>query len=129
MANYGGFGRTNYFRVKDVEAFETAAEPFGAVHRRDDGLVTVLATNESGDFSAYDDETDEERDLADVLPDHLADGEVAVLMSVGAEKLRYIEGWAVAVHSSGERVELSLNDIYAEAQETFPDASITQAVS
>ena len=129
MANYGGFGRTNYFRVKDVEAFETAAEPFGAVHRRDDGLVTVLATNESGDFSSYDDETDEERDLADILSDHLGDGEVAVLMSVGAEKLRYTEGWAVAVHSSGERVELSLNDIYAEAQETFPDASITQAVS
>ena len=129
MANYSGFGRTNYFRVKDTEAFEAAAEPFGAVHRRDDGLVTVLATNESGDFSAYDDETDEEHDLAGILPDHLADGEVAVLMSVGAEKLRYIKGWAVAVHSSGERVELSLNDIYAEAQETFPDASITQAVS
>ena len=74
MANYGGFGRTNYFRVKDANAFEAAAEPFGAVHRRDEGLVTVLATNETGDFSACDDETDEEHDLAGILPDLFVEG-------------------------------------------------------
>lgn len=129
MANYGGFGRTNYFKVKDADAFEAAAAPYGTVHRRDDGSVCVLADNESGDFSAWDEDTDEESDLADILPGYLVDGAVAVLMSVGAEKLRYICGWARAVHSSGETVELQLSDIYREAQEAFPSAAITEAVS
>lgn len=127
MANYGGFGRTNYFKVKDAEAFEAAAAPFGDVHEGKADTMCVLATSESGDFDAWDEVADEERSLADILPDHLADGEVAVLMGPGAEKLRYISGWALAVHSSGETERLTLFDIYAQAQEAWPDASITEA--
>lgn len=127
MANYGGFGRTNYFKVKDAEAFKAAAAPFGDVHEGKDDTMCVLATSESGDFDAWDEETDEECSLADILPDHLADGEIVVLMGAGAEKLRYISGWAIAVHSSGEIERLTLSDIYAQAQEAWPDASITEA--
>ena len=129
MANYYGKGRTNRFRVKDYAAFEEAAKPFGTVLPWTDGTVVVQAGNDEGDFTHYDEDTDTESALGDILCDHLAEGEVAVMMSVGSQKLCYLAGWATAYHSSGETVEVNLNEIYAQAQEAFPDATITEAVS
>lgn len=129
MATYGGFGRTNYVKVKDADAFEEAAAEFGNVHRGKDDTFCVLASSDSGEFDAWDEATDEEHSLADILPDHLADGQVAILMGAGAEKLCYICGWALAIHSSGETERITLSDIYAQAQEAWPDASITEATS
>lgn len=40
-------------------------------------------------------------------------------MEAGAEKMRYISGWAQAVHSDGRTVELRLSDIYVKAEEAF----------
>ncbi len=41
----------------------------------------------------------EDFDLVEELAQHLADGEIAVLVEAGAEKLRYITGDAVAVRN------------------------------
>lgn len=38
-----------------------------------------------------------------------------MLLEVGAEKLRYLTGTAVAVNSRGEQVGLSLDEVYARA--------------
>jgi hypothetical protein len=40
-------------------------------------------------------------DLFGEVAGHLVEGSVAVFIEVGAEKLRYLTGWAVAVNSSG----------------------------
>jgi molybdopterin biosynthesis enzyme len=56
---------------------------------------------------------------------HLHDEDVAVLMEAGAEKLRYVSGWAVAVNSKGDLVEIGLSDIYEKAKHL--GKNITQA--
>ena len=129
MANYYGKGRTNAFRVKDVDAFVAAAAPFGQVHAEADDRVIVLANGEAGDFTAYDEASDTEMDLRDILADHLRDGEIAILMSVGSQKHQYLLGWAAAVHSSGETIRLQLTDIYREINETFPECDYAEVGS
>jgi hypothetical protein len=44
---------------------------------------------------------------------------VAVFVEVGAEKLRYLTGWSFAVSAKGERVEVSLDEIYQRANDTL----------
>jgi len=51
-------------------------------------------------------------DLVRDLAAHLEDGWVAVLMEAGAEKCRYVTGWALGLNSKGETRRVSLEDIY-----------------
>lgn len=60
--------------------------------------------------------TEEEEDEIEVdfpseLAEHLAPGEVAILEEVGSEKLRYLFGQAIAVHSDGRQLCMTLSDI------------------
>ena len=64
----------------------------------------------------YDERQDEERDLIIELSGHLADGWVAILMEAGAEKLRYVSGFAIAVNNRGAIETVHLSDIYEKAQ-------------
>jgi len=120
MANYVGYARSNYFRVRDEAAFLTWVETLpGVVARREDGSPERFALLvEEGDDGGwpnwrYDEEgEDEEIDLHAELAGHLAEGEVAVLQEVGAEKLRYLVGYAVAVNHRGEKLAVSIDDVY-----------------
>jgi len=49
----------------------------------------------------------------------LAENEMLIFQTVGHEKMRYLSGYAQAIHSSGETVEVSLDDIYKMAQIAF----------
>jgi hypothetical protein len=60
---------------------------------------------------------DDEIDVARELSEHLAEGSVAVLEEVGAERLRYLNGWAQAVDHRGEKITVTLDDVYAKARE------------
>lgn len=129
MVNWYGSARSNYFRVKDSEAFKEALSRLGVdvydgngIH---DGLVMICVSegSDSGGWptEGYDDEIGEgyDIDIETIVAEHLADGEVAVLMEVGAEKLRYLTGWAVAIHSSGSVERVSIDDIYQKARKAF----------
>jgi 3-deoxy-D-arabino-heptulosonate 7-phosphate (DAHP) synthase class II len=59
---------------------------------------------------------DDEIDVASELAPHLAEGSVAVLEQVGAEKLRYLSGWAEAVNHRGEKILVTLDDVYEKAK-------------
>ena len=59
---------------------------------------------------------DEEFDIIDAVADHLLDGEVAVFQEVGAEKLRYVSGWSIAINSEGERLSVDLDEIYQKIE-------------
>jgi hypothetical protein len=50
-------------------------------------------------------------------------------MEIGAEKLRYLTGVAIAVNHKGRVVELTLGDIYRKASRIFrvAESEITQA--
>jgi hypothetical protein len=121
MANYYATARSNYFKVKDVAAFELwcAAVGLEVIKAGDDNdpeLVGFLDGNpDGGGFpsSRYgDDDELIEIDLAQELAAHLQDGWVAVLMEAGAEKHRYVIGWALAVNSNGDVRDISINKIY-----------------
>jgi len=130
MANYYATARSNYFAVKDEKAFRewagllrlTILKPdhrdkvadgiprFGIApgdHDDSGGWPTMLWNKEACDFDAID--------VAEQLSAHLADDEVAVLLEVGNEKLRYLTGAAVAVNSKGQGVRMDFESIYAVA--------------
>jgi len=118
MANYYGTCRSNYFRVKDSEAFEREMDQIHsiAVQKGKDNTYVILGDcPDGGGWPSWDYE-DNEIDLPLIVSTHLADDEVAVFMEAGAEKLRYIVGYAEAINSRGERASIGLNDIYKLAE-------------
>ena len=123
MANYLASARSNYFHVKDLPAFTDAISAFElTIVEGSDGRVALLVADggEGGWPSfVFDEATDDyiDFDICELLAEHLCDGEVAVLLEVGAEKLRFLAGHAVAVNSKGQRAEVNLNDIYKLAGE------------
>lgn len=139
MANYYATARSNYFKVKDLKAFKKRAEElylevidqkteagetlYGIMAEDGDGWPTVRDTNESERPDG------EEVDFPAELANHLAPGEVAVLMQAGSERRRYLTGPAVAVTSDGRRSEIVLDNIYEQASREFgiPEDVITRA--
>lgn len=120
MANYIATARSNYFRVKDSAAFQMwceerrlscwQKEDHWAIQPKDhSGWPNVTAT------------TDEEFDLLEELHGHLQEECVAILLEVGSERTRYLCGYANAVRGGKdfELLHLSLDDIYAQAEEAW----------
>jgi hypothetical protein len=121
MANFYAACRTNYFKVKDDDAFIAAMSeiPGLDVGNSDDGFYILGDDPDGAGWPNWvqDDEGNEiEIDLPLEVSKYLADGEVAIFMESGAEKLRYIVGYAVAINSQGEQVSIGLNDIYDMAR-------------
>ena len=132
MANYYGSSRSNYFKVKNKENFKKFLDrmyDMEDIEDRDD-RVGFLVTGEGGSIPCeiWDEENDEyshDFDFDKELAQHLQDGEVAIYQEVGAEKLRYLVGYSVAVNSKGETAMVSINDIYKIAQEELGGENIT----
>ena len=129
MANYYATARSNYFAVKDAQAFRDWADGLGLTilepdpkDKAADGIVRfgiAPGDDDGGSWptSLSDAETgySEDIDVAGQLSAHVADDEVAVLIEVGNEKLRYMTGFAVAVNSHGAFVVVDLETIYEAA--------------
>jgi len=127
MANYYEAARTNYFRVKDEEAFVSFILTIGGaeVHDDSEGRHCVLFTEEGVPSSRLVEltlpdgtvtEDFEDFDFMDELAPFLADGSVAILTASGAEKMCYIGGYSVAINNKGERKSVNIDDIYALAK-------------
>lgn len=135
MANYYGQTRTNYFAVKDPEAFkqELAKYPVEIITQEKDG-VTLYGfldndPNGGGSIDEYWDEADGnsvEIDWVEVFKRHLADDWIAVIVSSGAEKYRYVSGFALAYNNTGEFVGLDLSDIYTLASHLGTKTTIAE---
>ena len=134
MANWYGTSRSNYFRVKDKDAFLKWADGrgLGVFNNEENADLFAIYGGEGtddGSWPSYDVEGDTEIDLVAELAQHLLKGQIAVLMEIGAEKLRYLTGVAIAVNHKGRVVQLTLSDIYHKASRIFRVAEneITQA--
>jgi len=134
MANWYGTARSNYFRVKDKVAFLKWADgrALGVFKNEENTDLFAIYGGEStddGSWPSYDVEGDTEIDLVTELAQHLPKGQIAVLLEIGAEKLRYLTGMAIAVNHEGRVVELTLSDIYCKAARAFrvAESEITQA--
>ncbi len=140
MANYYATARSNYFAVKDENAFREWAAQLGLTvlepdhcDKTADGIrrfgISPGDCADSGGWptSLADDETGDcdEIDVAEQLSAHLADDEVAVLIEVGNESLRYVTGVAVAVNNKGRTAHVNLDSIYTAARRL--GRNITQA--
>lgn len=122
MGTYYGTARSNYVRVKDAAAFRAFIGSFPdlELQEHEAGFVFYAAGDHGWDFSRDDDA--EEMDVeafAEALSEHLAEGQVAVLIEVGNEKLRYLTGSALAVDWRGNTVDVSLFSIYEKAATVF----------
>jgi hypothetical protein len=125
MANYYATARSNYFLVKDKEAFAVAMTDLGVGvwDDREDGRVGVYPDyGDSNGWPSYDPEEDKDIEFTHIVAAHLADDEVCVLQEVGAEKLHYLNGYAIAFTNelatdAAAGVAVSLEDIYAKAAE------------
>jgi len=133
MANYYENARTNYFTVKDEAKFnEFLCSLSGLDSYKDkEGRHAIFFDYESGVPSSRFNETTKDYDEVDFLAElsqHLADGSIAIVMGAGAEKLRFINGYAEAINNKGERVGINISDIYDLAKQKFgKDAEITPA--
>lgn len=115
MANWYGVARSNRFKVKDVDAFKEDLSGLELDITVENGLILLFSDTEYGSWPSgyFCDEEDDFLmiDLEGIIQEHIVDGEVAILMEVGNEKLRYVTGTAVAI--SSDRVErISLDAIY-----------------
>ena len=103
MANYEGYSRANYFRLRDaeaVEAFRGLCEFWelellegGVNSGQPAGLFSFIV--EDGGYPTP--ESDEESvELWQQLAPLLADGSICIIEEVGREKTKYLNAWAVA---------------------------------
>ena len=114
MADFFATSRSNYVLVKDVTAAIEALKGFDIpIHRhpKNANAIMLAGCHANGTFSSsYVDESGDEihLDLAEWASTHLVEGQVIVLVSAGAEKLRYISAWAEAYTWKGEVVTVDL---------------------
>lgn len=103
MANYEAYVRSNYFRVKNEAAFRQWAEGLRLDVPVDEKMPDgeqrfAIYSNDVGGWPQWReperDEAGDEVDFVAELQDHLADDDVAILLEVGHEKLRYLGGSA-----------------------------------
>jgi len=134
MANYYANCRSNYFKVKDNDAFEVAMDEIpgiDVIKTAGENSYCILGDDPDGAGwpSWFDDDNGDEHeiDLPHMVADHLADEEVAIFMESGAEKLRYITGYAVAINNKHETRVVTLNNIYDLAKELTDSPVITVA--
>lgn len=126
MANYCGTGRSNYFKVKDQAAFENWADNIGLNYELRNGEYVFFGHDEHGDPPSGPDE-DEGFDFFTELQKHIADGETVIFMASGAEKLRHVGGYAVALANKGKITSFGLQDIYDRAKKRWPQNRMTAA--
>ncbi len=136
MANWHGHARSNYFTVKDEAAFrswaakrglevweETEEKPAdGKDPRKLFGVAPDDDISDSGGWPVFIFDADEDNyevDLVAELAELIQDDQIVVFKEVGSEKLRYINGHATAFNSTGERIDLDLDDIYGIAAKRF----------
>jgi hypothetical protein len=160
MPSYIVRARTNYFRVKDLDALKLDLQKYGINPANWDedprGVEFVIddsvGNNPYGSIALFgfdgwpsldedatacrlgldDGDHDdvpvpaEHADLVSLVATHLVDHDLAVFMEVGFEKMRELNGIAVAVNASGETRTINLNSIYDAAKELVPaDATIS----
>lgn len=119
MANYYCTARSNYFKVKDIKAFDEWCKVFNVEKIDKEDKVGFLCNSDDPLPSCrWNEETDEweEADALEALAPMLEDQEVGIYMEAGAEKYRYIFSIAVAFNNQGKFASVTLDDIYRKAR-------------
>ena len=119
--DYYATGRTNYFKVKDVDKFNNWVTSFGGEVISKDGQTELVGIIVNGipDMKRSEDSELVEFDFYEELKGHLKKGQVAVYTESGSEGHRYVVGCAVAVCPGKEDVAVNIDSIYDLAAKSF----------
>lgn len=84
-------------------------------------LYGFLGNTDNGSLPSFrqDEETNTEYDFDDFLTELapiIKDNWIAIMMECGAEKLRYISGFSIAINSKGIKESVNLSDIYDKTE-------------
>lgn len=130
MANYYGTTRTNYFHVKDADAFRSFMSKVvvdeDSIHLWEDtdrdgnlvfgfgcyGSILGLPPEDVDDENDFDFDFDYD-EFIDKLSEHLVKGDAAIIVEIGNEKLRYLTGSAMIV-TENDSEYLDINVMAAE---------------
>lgn len=121
MSNFYGTSRTSYATIES-EAANKFAEKWGLQVITKDGKIGFLPSkmSEDGMFPSYlysdDDVCEEEFSFAEIC-EHIAPGEGLIVIGAGADKLRYVAGWAETWSREGLVNQVSLGDVYKLTKE------------
>lgn len=132
MGNWCGSARSNYVKVKDIAGLKESLQHVDIAIKESDGMYWLCCETDSGRWpTAYSDDDDRELDFdpAQLICPYLDDGQVLVLLEVGADRMRCLTGRAEAYSADGRSVVVDLDRIYREAAEAFsvPQAMISKA--
>lgn len=107
--NYTGVCRSNYFKVKDLKAFKATSPGSIEVHEKD-GFVAIFG--DDGWSSQIEDEEGNDVDfwVVEWVQEHLAEGEVALLVEAGYEGQRYVVGVGHLIGWDGKHAWVTLDD-------------------
>lgn len=131
MADYRATARSNYFKVKDEEAFETFCGKIGVEMITKDGRVGFICSLDpdcgAPPSSMYSEDVGDhiEIDLCEAISQHLVEGEVAIIVEAGHEKFNYVSGSAIAVNSKGKVCFVDINEIYDLAVKKLGEKKLT----
>lgn len=125
---YYAVAKSNYFRVKNEDEFKEWAESISlTVYDKtiitEEGTVIkkfmITPDNEEGGWpvAICNEDIDDymDCDVAEDLAKFLEDEEVAILIQVGNEGIRHIEGFVTAINNKEQRIDQALSDITARA--------------
>lgn len=126
MANFIGFGRSNFVKVKDEEKFKTFCAEwsswFKLAEKTENGkkVFALISVHEQGDYPEYTPD-DEYINFLGIISEHLVEeeGNIFVWMQAGSEAERYASGFAEAVDHTGKNFGFSLMDIYKQCESEF----------
>lgn len=123
MANYECAIRTNYFHVKDKEAFlkftkkvVCCEDDLGVWEKTDKDGKIVFGFGCLGSIIGISEQSDEDKDMAsydnfiEELKKLIADDDAVIIFEIGREKLRYLNGTAEIV-TSNDYTYLNLSDL------------------
>ena len=136
MANYYGAARSNFVLVKDMAGLRKSLSVWPITIEESEGKAVFLSEAPDGDgwpsFAIGADGEEIAFSFEEHIMPFIKEGEVLVVMEAGAEKLRYLIGWANAYVRSGTTVKkktVSITDIYRLAARAFrvPVDSISEA--
>ena len=104
--------RSNYFAVRDVPEFFEFCDRWG--------FEAIQNSENLHGFLCVEDMFSEEDELLDEIADLIAADNVAVVMKVNRDKMRWLDGTAWAVNSRHETRKVDLRDIYKLAEQLGP---------
>ena len=136
MSIWTGQASSDFFRVKDLAAFEAwAARHDLEVHRRGTTYPNEVYVTPDGDYGAWpttymDDDPDVAEpgvsdddefgfDVAAGIATFLDEGSIAILFEAGSEGTLCVTGTAEAIDHTGKRIRIDLHDVYAQAAAAF----------